>query len=343
MIPKLRNKKGWLIFLTILLIILLIASYFLFANKDTSADRLENKDQTVLINIDSGDGVTTVAQKLYEKDLIESKLIFYWQLASDGLWGKVKPGEYYLAKNTDFEDLMNYLTTGTPQQIKITIPEGWSLEKIDQNLAKKGYFKKGQFIEEVEKESYQKQFPFLSQKKNNDLEGYLFPDSYFLTPLFSPSQLVEKMLIAFENKVYNELKDDKLPAGLDSFQEAVILASIVEKEAQTKEDRRLVAGIFLKRLRNDKKLQACSTVNYLLDESKTVLKESDLSIDSSYNTYKIDGLPPSAICNPSLESVKAVYNPASSPYWYFLSDSNSKLYYSKTNQEHETKKARYLN
>ncbi len=339
-----KNKKLWLIFLTVLLVILLVFGYFLFVNNGTSADRITSEeDQTVLINIDSGDGVTVVAQKLYEKGLIESKLIFYWQLASDGLWGKIRPGEYYLAKSTDFNDLMNYLTTGTLQQIKITIPEGWSLERIDQNLARKGHLKKGQFIEEVEKESYRKQFSFLPQKKDSSLEGYLFPDSYFLTPLFEPSQLVEKMLVTFETKVYNELKNEKLPAGLDNFQETITLASIVEKEAQTNKDRRLVAGIFLKRLRNDKKLQACSTVNYLLDETKAVLKESDLRISSPYNTYQVEGLPPASICNPSLESIKAVYNPASSPYWYFLSDPSGNLYYSKTNQEHEAKKARYLN
>jgi UPF0755 protein len=168
------------------------------------------------------------------------------------------------------------------------------------------------------------------------LEGYLYPDTYFLTPTgFDPKDVIYLTLDNFENKI-KELNIDKT-----KIHEIVTLASIVENEVYGAENRKIVAGILKKRMANGWTLDADITLLYLKDDRK--ITSADLESDSPYNTRKNKGLPPSPIGNPSIESISAVLNSKDSPYWFYLTASDGEVIYAKTNEEQNVNRAKYLN
>ncbi|MBU0707232.1 endolytic transglycosylase MltG, partial [Patescibacteria group bacterium] len=174
-----------------------------------------------------------------------------------------------------------------------------------------------------------------------NLEGYLFPDTYRVYKDATPAQIVQKMLNNFEIKLNDELKSKIEQSGLTIF-ETVTLASIVEKEVRTDKDRRLVADLFLRRMENGMPLQSDATVNYVTGKSELQPTIDDTKMESLYNTYLHQGLPPGPICNPSLASISAVVNPEPNDYVYYLNAPDGQTYFSKTFEGHKINKAKYL-
>jgi len=165
-----------------------------------------------------------------------------------------------------------------------------------------------------------------------ELEGYLFPDTYWIRRGASLEEIVEKMKTNFQEKT----------KGLEITPEIVIMASLIEKEVKTKEDKELVSGILWKRLEDKMPLQVDATITYITGKRTTKISKEETQIDSPYNTYKYLGLPIGPICNPGLESIMAALYPKDSEFWYYLSSPEGKTYFSKTLEEHNIKKAKYL-
>ncbi len=165
------------------------------------------------------------------------------------------------------------------------------------------------------------------------LEGYLFPDTYEVWKDELPQSLIEKQLKTFESKVIDPLDADRKASGM-SWHEVVTLASIVEAEVQTPEDRKIVAGIFLNRINNGIRLQSDATLNYVIGAGRARATAEDLALNSPYNTYSNDGLPPGPIGNPGFSAIDAVVHPTKTEYLYFLTDKNGKVLYAKTYEEH---------
>jgi len=203
---------------------------------------------------------------------------------------------------------------------KITIPEGYTCYQIAELLEEK---------EVAEKES------FIKLVKNNEksCEGYLFPDTYELPKGFGAKNTLKILLSNFDKLVDGKLKEKAEEIGF-SLDEIITLSSIIEKEAKYAEEKTLISAVFHNRLKEDMKLQSCATIQYILGKPKEKLSESDLKIDSSYNTYLYKGLPPGPICNPGLDSIKAALNPAEKDYFYFVLGENGKHIFSKTYEEH---------
>lgn len=286
-----------------------------------------------------------ISALLFEKGLIRSPLAFKIYGFLTKKYKSIKSGTYIISSELSLPEIFEILVKGKVAVYKVTIPEGLTIEETDDYLARnysRYGFKKGDFKEAVDNyyselpEEITKEFP---QILNSVLEGIFLGDTYFLEKESPQKALVEKMVNNFKEKILPVIKDKPRPEELRNSYEVLILASIVEKEAKTERDRKLVSGVFLKRLSQDDFLQSCATVNYLLKEKKKRLTEEDLNISSPYNTYKVKGLPKAPICSPSLESVKAVLNYKDSDYYYFLSDEEGRLYFSKTFDEHlETQK-----
>jgi len=346
------NRK-LIIFLIILALVLLLGGSFFIYYRSQLVRRVVNGDQphlaTVTFVVKEGWGVAEIADQLSQEELINSKLSFYWYLLSHGYWSRLHPGEYQLPSTATLPELVNLLINGAENEKTITIPEGWTIKEIDRFLAQKKLIEKGQFIQQAKVAKFRDEYYFLRGVKEESLEGYLFPDTYFVYPQqnnngsdFNSRQLIAKMLSTFDQKVYQKYKDRRYPKEIKNFNQLITLASIIEKEANIFEDRCLVAGIFLSRIDQNHRLQACSTVNYLLEEPKDILKESDLKINSPYNTYLYRGLPPGPVSNPSLASIDSVIDYQPSKYWYFLSDKNGHLHFAKTDKEHQQNKKRYL-
>ena len=163
----------------------------------------------------------------------------------------------------------------------------------------------------------------------------MFPDTYRFFTDATPAEVVEKMLDNFKLKIgYN--KSDSM-----TMWEVVTLASIVEKEVRQKEERREAAGIFLERLAIDKPLQSDATVNYITGKDTSMPTSEDLAEESLHNTYQNVGLPPSPICNPSLDSIHAVLDPKETDNLYFLTKKDGTAVFSKTYEEHLENKYKY--
>lgn len=288
--------------------------------------------------VPKGFGVGAIAGKLKEQGLIKSQLAFKLMAAREGLGNSLQAGDFYLNKSMNLFEIIQSLTHGTVD-IWLTLPEGIRREEMADIFVKtlskhKVDFDKKGFI-----------------KETKDLEGYLFPDTYLIPKNIDASLAVKILRDNFDKKVPQELKLKASNLGLD-FNQALILASLVEREAKHQNDRQLVAGILLKRFKNQWPLQVDATVQYALASQKCSLNDddcnwwpiiSDTKLESEYNTYLFPGLPPRPICNPSLESIQATLNFKDSPYWYYLSDPNGKVYFSRTLEEHQEKISQYLN
>jgi len=339
------NRKSLHIIIGGIIIALLIVAFgygYSLYQASVNAD-ISSSYQVKQVKIDSGESVFSIASKLESSDIISSKLFFYWKIFITGSWSKLLPGDYLIANSNDVDQIIEILTSGSSDQIKLAIKEGSTIKQIDSRLFNRGLIEKeGDFIDLDRPKLYQDQYSFI-YKGQKGLEGYLFPDTYYvLCDDFEPEQFLVKMLDNFNRKIYHQHSKDRLPNELDTFDDLIKLASIGEKEASSYEDRRIVAGIFIKRLKRNMLLQSCSTINYTLDEPKTILELEDISIDSKYNGYRYKGLPPTPISNPSASSVKATINYRKTNYLYFLSDENGKIHYSSTVKEHRAKKERYL-
>jgi UPF0755 protein len=207
-----------------------------------------------------------------------------------------------------------YSIVGTPPRIAGSSPAEQSGQSFDRSL--------------------ETDYPFLKDvPAGQTLEGYLFPDTYEVWKDSLPKGLVEKQLSAFEAKVVTPLDADRKASG-KSWYEVMTLASIVEGEVQTDADRKIVAGLFLHRLKSGMRLQSDAILNYVMPERNARPDAQDLAISSPYNTYDHDGLPPGPIGNPGFSAIDAAIHPSVTEYFYFLTDEEGNVLYAKTYDEH---------
>lgn len=200
---------------------------------------------------------------------------------------------------------------------KVTVPEGLTIKATAEKFetATKGSITAAEFVEATKAGGYE--YDFLEGVPAGNLEGYLFPNTYEVTSKNTARQAVDMMLRSFSRETRDLDWDHAASLGLTPYQ-VVTAASIIEKEVKFAEERPLVASVIYNRLKKNMKLGMCSTVLYALGEWKPKLTNKDTQVDSPYNTYKIDGLPPGPICNPGFESISAALNPATTDYIFFL-------------------------
>lgn len=289
-----------------------------------------------MVRIEQGSGLGDIAGKLLAEGLIKSEVMFKLYAFIFGKAHLLKPGVYDLNTGMGMGEIIFILVRGPSREVSITIPEGSNKWEIDSLLAEGEVLAHGELL------------AFLG-KETGDMEGYLFPDTYRFYRNSSPNEVVQKMRQNFDEKAKPLLvRDEK------NFYSNLILASLLEKEVPEYEDRRIVAGVLLKRLKVGMGLQVDATICYTkLKQAEELEKEApqscypfgaiDFKIDSPYNTYLHRGLPPTPIANPGLEAIRAVLDPQGSPFWYYLSDPKTKkTIFSKTLDEHRENRVKYL-
>ena len=334
---KLYVIIGLSVFVVIVAIglVCLLGSY-LYLNHYMTTKNTTKTEKAFIIK--EGDGVRQISKNLQQAGLISTDWPLLIYLKMNGLSGKIIAGEYSITPESTPRKIVEIITGGKVSTDKITIQEGWTNNQIGDYLEKKKIVSKASFLIAAKK-NYD--YDFLKDKPVNvDLEGFLFPDTYQLPTKVSADQIVEMMLKNFDNKLTPQLKKDAEKTGLNLYQ-VVTLASIVEREVAKPEDRKLVAGIFLSRLRENMALESCATIQYILGENKEQLTYDETRIPSPYNTYLNPGLPLGPIGNPGIDSIEAVIFPEITEYRYFLS-ADGVTYFSKTFDEHEAKKVKYL-
>jgi UPF0755 protein len=283
---------------------------------------VENSTIQKIINIPSGTNAKEIVHILEKNEIIrKNNYLFIILIKLSKLEDKLKFGEYNLSPSLNMLQILNKLARGEIVVYKITIPEGYTSIQIAELLDKK---------EIVEKESFLK----LVKYGEKSWEGYLFPDTYEVPKKYGAENMFKLMLSNFEQvAVDNKLINKAEQTGF-TMDEIITLASIIEKEAKFAEEKRQISSVFHNRLKIGMKLQSCATIQYILGKPKEKLEESDLEIESPYNTYLYKGLPPGPICNPGIDSIIAALEPANEDYLYFVLGDNGRHIFSKTYEEH---------
>ncbi len=277
-----------------------------------------------------GEGAAVIAENLRAAGLLTNTELFLNYLSYYGLDGGLVTGQYTLDPQQTIPQLAAALGAGGSRALELNFLPGWRSEEMANYLrvVSPARIDADEFLSIVQtRRGIGGDFTFLSNLPDGStLEGYLFPGSYTIDADTDSAALVRMMLANFDRQVTPAMRQAYGGLGL-SLREAVILASIVEKEAMLAEEKPLMAAVFLNRLRDGMPLQADPTVQYAVGYDaagdtwwKSALTVADLAVASPYNTYQINGLPPGPIANPGLASLEAVANPVAADYLFFVLD-----------------------
>jgi len=291
-----------------------------------SAPQKTAKEERIVVNLTSTEA--ELIPKLKEQGYIRSEWAFNYVLKKKGWQGKIQPGGYNVSKGINAWELADMLVNH-PYQKWVVIPEGLRKEEIVELVADKlgwGEDAKENFL-------------------NNAEEGYLFPDTYLLNVDYTGKDVAKRMKSQFNEKagkVLQEFADANIRHDT-----AIILASLIQREAANEEEMPLIAGVIWNRLlhKPPMKLEIDATIQYIVGEPGNwwrPVKPEEYKIESPYNTYLIQGRPPAPICNPGLAAMEAVVHDQPSEYLYYLHDSEGQIHLAKTYEEHQTNIEQYL-
>lgn len=327
--PRSMKKLGILLVAFIVgigMIITILAWVFLQFQPAAPSDQ-----QTQRVVVAKGDSLSSVAAQLQQQQLIKNALVFRYYMQLEGLDRQLQAGSYELRASMSLAEIAQQLTLGT-EDIWITLPEGWRREEIAAYLA----------IQDLA-EYDEKEFLRLT----TDLEGTLYPDTYLVPREITTAQLVVLLTSTFDKKISTALVAEFAESTLDP-QEALVLASIVEREARNLEDMRQVAGILLNRLEIGMALQADATLQYIRGYDEvgqgwwSPPSVSYKTNPSPYNTYLYPGLPPAPIANPGYNAILAVLTPIESNNYYYIHKPSGEAVYAETIEQHNANIDAYL-
>lgn len=323
-----------------------------------------SEDEAVVIDIPWGADTGEISEQLIDMGIISGKKIYKWyqfELYSMlmGNDGDYKSGVHLINKNIDYDnpigyDMLIYIFSQNPEPnptAKITFPEGLTFKQTVAKFVSNGFVSEEEFVKACNEGTYD--YDFIDQipddpNRKYRLEGYLFPDTYIFDITTGSEVAVKKMLDNFDRKfkqVYVE-RAEKLGMTID---EIIIIASLVEKEAQIDEEFGIIAGVIYNRLKTDdtslQRLQIDATIQYYLlnetGEVKENLSTEDTQIDTPYNTYLYAGLPPGPICNPSEKAIIAALFPDEHNYFYYVAKGDGSHAFAKNLSEHNNNVIKY--
>lgn len=293
----------------------------------------------VTVNINKGSTLGDIGETLAKSKVIKSSRAFVYYGRLTGQDKKMQAGTYQISNNWSMKEIVECISSGKVASYHLTIPEGYTVNQIEELLVQKGIADRASFKKALQADY---SFSFLEgipETCPERLEGFLFPATYELRPGMSEQEIIELMLQGFQSAFTPDLQQRAKEMGL-SVREVVTLASLVEREAKLEKERPLIAAVFLNRLQKGIRLESCATVQYILGKQKEKLTIQDLQTPSPYNTYLHTGLPPGPIANPGLSSIKAVLYPADTDYLFFVARGDGSHHFSNTFREHQ-EAARY--
>lgn len=291
----------------------------------------------VVIDIPAGASGDAIARMLFDQGAIKNPLVFKLYLKRYQLSRQLKAGRYLIAEGADLPQIVGLITGGKATQLSVTIPEGVTVNKIGTILTQKGLTTEAEFNECLATCHFN--FDFLPP---GSLEGYLFPDTYFVDlNNYSDQAFLTRMIRTLGDRLTATDWQAVRSSGY-LFAQIMIMASILEAEESSDIHRPLVAGILWDRYDQKIGLGADATVRYALGDYRGELSAADLAVDSPYNTRKFRGLPPTPINNPGLSSIRAALYPKRTDYGYYLHDKTGEIHYAKNLEEHNLNKSKYL-
>lgn len=312
-----RYRRLWF---ALFALILLIGGYMLLLAPPSDFPLGET------VSIARGSSVNDIADELSEAHVIQHSSVLWFILRFSGASAHVQAGTYLFNTRENVLTVAYRLATGAfgLPPVHITFPEGVTVRDISEKVAEA--------------------LPLISAQDvvalGEPQEGYLFPDTYLFPPDASAASVVKAMRANFDAKIGTLASD--IQASGHSLSDIIIMASLVEKEARTDKDKRIVAGILWNRLARKMPLQVDAVFGYIYNRDTYSPSLADLAVNSPYNTYTHIGLPPGPICNPGLESILAALHPIKTNYLYYLTDTNGVMHYATTYAAHQANQRKYL-
>ena len=314
----------------LLVVGVLAAIYLIYAVAGGGGDEQEEPVGPAKIEVVKGDTLSSVAEKLERAGVIDSAFMFKVEARLEGYGTEIKTGEYTFARGEDSREILEKLTAGEAiPTLAVTIPEGLTLEQTAQEVARQSDVPAAKFEQAASRTDYG--YGFLENPEIETTEGFLFPKQYEFEEGTTASQMVTRMLEQYLLETQTlDISGAKERLNLTEY-ELVTVASLIEKEAASPEERPLIASVIYNRIRKDMPLQIDATIHYALGHPKEELSLADLKIDSPYNTYENTGLPPGPICSPSRQSLEAAMNPAETDYLYYVLKENGEEHFFTSN------------
>lgn len=328
--PRSRFPRIALIITGLLLVALLVTIGVIRHKYYDSLKPVSASQRSQLVTIELGETASEIASTLKTSGLIRETWAFEWYVRNNNLRDKLQAGSYYIRPNQSVQEIATILTQGKVATDLVTILPGQRLDQIKQSLINNGF--EASAVEAALDPSQYKDHPALSDKPAGaSLEGYLYPESFQKNTDTSPSTIIKASLDEMQKRLTPDVRAGFVKKGLTVHQ-GVILASIVEQEVSNTNDKAKVAQVFFKRLRINMQLGSDPTAFYGAIING---KKPSVAYDSPYNTRIHPGFPPGPISNVSESSLKAVANPASTDFLYFVAGDDGKTYFSNTLEEHE--------
>jgi len=318
--------KKFLIFIFVLVFVVAFSA-FIFVKLNLSPVNTDTKNKIFVVK--EGEGIQLISQNLENSGFIKNKYAFLIYTIITRQNKKLQSGTFRLSASLSVPEIIKKLSSGGVSDYWLKIIDGTRIEEIVQ------LFPTGLSF------NYQ---DFLTKYKSK--EGYFFPDSYLIPSYFNLDQTAEVISLNF-NKKLTQAKEKSTSNLID--EDNIIMASLLEREGKTLESKQMIAGIIINRLNLGMPLQIDATVQYARDSQikniisywQTLVK-TDLQIDSPFNTYKNQGLPPRPICNPGYNSLFAAFHPTESDNLFYITGTDGIMYYAKTLDEHNSNIAKYL-
>ena len=302
----------------------------------TSVLSINNREiNATIITIEKGMSLNTVSELLLDEDVVINQNIFKLKVIGRGLSSKVPTGKFLIEGKISDAIIIDLIFNKGPIKLKLTIPEGLQSKKLFKNinsLLNTDY----DFDQYFESQNILEQYNISAKT----LEGYLYPNTYYIYHDSDPKEIIDILLQEFWNQFDKNLQDRANQLGF-SVHEVVTLASIIEGEAMLDSERETISSVYHNRLKINMKLQADPTIQYILSGPPKALSNRDLRVKSDYNTYQNYGLPPGPINNPGIESIKAALYPEDTNFLFFVAQGDGSHAFTTNEKDHEEAKKIY--
>ncbi|WP_353855122.1 endolytic transglycosylase MltG [Bacillus sp. Bos-x628] len=348
--PFFKRKMGIALLSVLAVIIIATLSSFLYVQSALGPVDQKSK-QTINIHIPNGTSVREIAGILKEKGLISNETIFTYYAKYKKASG-FQAGYFHLKQTMDADQLIQKLTSGgTDYAFQLVVPEGKQLSDIATIIANQTNYSAKEVVAKLDDpafikklmKKYPKTVTSKVEQKNikHPLEGYLFPATY---PFYREDEPLESIIETMikQTDQYVKMHEKDMKKRNMSIHDVLTMASLIEMEATEKTDRAKISSVFYNRLKKDMPLQTDPTVLYALGKHKSRVLYKDLKVKSPYNTYVNKGLPPGPIANAGESSWKAALHPEKTDFVYFLAKKNGEVVFTKTLNEHNKAKAKYI-
>lgn len=320
-----------IVFIMLSALIGLLASLWLQNAQDSVVT-----SETRIISVANGASMRGFAGHLVNEGLLQEKWSFLIWARYRGLAGSLKAGDYQLPADATMQDLLQLVTSGKVIDYPVTFIEGWNFKQIRQSLANQKNLR--QLIEKLDDQAVMKEIGADGVYP----EGRFYPDTYRYTATMSDIDILQQSYDRMSQLLNEEWEKREEGLPLESKDQALVLASIIEKETGSAEERPLIAGVFTNRLRKGMRLQTDPTVIYGMGDSyKGNIRKKDLLTDTPYNTYTRSGLPPTPIAMPGGDAIHAALHPTDTKALYFVARGNGQHKFSATLSEHNEAVIKY--